>query len=102
MNNSNSTKVCEFSISGMDCADCAQKIETITAKQSGIADVSVNLLSGKMKVEFDPTAITKDQIAEAVNRLGYRVGEKKQSGEITLRIKGMDCAEEIEALRRTV
>ena len=48
----------------VDCAACAQKMEDVTKKVSGVADATVNFMTQKMKVEFaegnDPAAVMSE------------------------------------------
>ena len=48
----------------VDCAACALKMEDAAKKTSGVKDASVNLMTLKMKVEFedgtDPDAVMKE------------------------------------------
>ena len=45
----------------VDCANCANKMEDVTKKTSGVKDASVNFMALKMTVEFedgqDPQAV---------------------------------------------
>ncbi len=60
-------------IRGMDCASCAASIEAIVGKMAGVANASVNYPTQKMKVEYDSTLLSLDQIIKTVSKLGYRV-----------------------------
>ena len=37
----------------VDCANCANKMEDVTKKTSGVKDASVNFMALKMTVEFE-------------------------------------------------
>ncbi len=60
-------------IRGMDCASCAASIEAIVRKMAGVANVGVNYPTQKMKVEYDSTLTSREQIIKTVGKLGYRV-----------------------------
>lgn len=81
-----------LNIRGMTCAACAQRIEKIVRKLSGVAQASVNLASEKLFVEFDSTAIQLAAIKDAVTKIGYQVAEKTDFNSITIPIGGMTCA----------
>lgn len=62
-----------FRINGMDCADCAQKLEMRVGAINGIRSVSVNYGAAKMTVEHDGDS--KD-IIEVVRQAGYSAEEQ--------------------------
>ncbi len=59
-------------ITGMDCADCAQKVEKSVARLTGIQTCQVNFTTATLKVsgQIDQTVIEKQ-----VKRLGYGLTE---------------------------
>lgn len=58
-----------FIVEGLDCADCAAKLEKILAAMPGVYGVNINFAAGKMMVEHagDEAAIIK-----ATGRAGYK------------------------------
>lgn len=80
-----------LSIRGMTCAACAQRIERTVKKISGVGQVSVNLASEKLFVEYD-SSIPLATIKEAVTKIGYQVVEKTDNSSITIPIGGITCA----------
>ena len=60
-----------FNVGGMTCAACQAHVEKAVCKLDGVSDVSVNLLSGSMQVTYDETALTNEDICNAVDRAGY-------------------------------
>lgn len=65
----------ELVIAGMDCADCALKLERGVGQLDGVLQATVNFTAGKMWVEYDTDAVDQGVIAGRVQRLGYRVQE---------------------------
>ena len=57
----------------MECADCAAKVERSIKALSGIADLTVNIMSRKVKVEYDPNTTGEDTIVAAIRDAGYKV-----------------------------
>ena len=55
----------DFDVSGMSCSACQAAVER-AVKKAGADDVSVNLLSGRMKVTHSD-ALSLEAIMEAVN-----------------------------------
>ena len=81
-----------LNIRGMTCAACAQRIEKVVGKLSGIEKASVNLASEKLFVEFDPEVLPLDTIKNSVKKIGYEVAEKTDSSTVVIPIGGMTCA----------
>ncbi|MFC1693387.1 heavy metal translocating P-type ATPase [Candidatus Latescibacterota bacterium] len=66
------TNVVNLPVIGMTCANCAATIErTLTKRVSGVTSTSVNLASETATVEYDPSVVTLETLAEAVDRAGY-------------------------------
>ncbi|MBM4267180.1 MAG: cadmium-translocating P-type ATPase [Deltaproteobacteria bacterium] len=61
-------------ISNMDCGDCAQSIEHVIRRTDGVLQVSVSYAAEKMRVEFDATTVSRDEIVARVASMGYEVG----------------------------
>ena len=79
-------------IRGMTCAACAQRIEKTIRKLYGIGQVTVDLASEKLFVEYDTVNLSIHVIKEAVTKIGYEVMEKMDDSNITILIGGMTCA----------
>jgi P-type Cu2+ transporter len=60
----------KFAVTGMSCASCSAHVEKAVRKVPGVTEVSVNLLTNSMLVEYDSPA-TEEIIAEAVDKAGY-------------------------------
>ncbi len=61
----------KFDITGMTCSACSSRVEKCVQKLDGIKDVSVNLLTNSMQVEFDEDILNNDIIINAVTVAGY-------------------------------
>lgn len=59
-------------ITGMTCAACATRIEKVLRRLPGVASADVNLASEEAVVSGSP-AITRDAVAQAVERAGYGI-----------------------------
>ncbi|MEL7610158.1 MAG: heavy metal translocating P-type ATPase [Bacillota bacterium] len=81
-----------FSIRGMTCAACAQRIEKVVGKLPGVEEAAVNLASEKLFVRFDPNALSLSAIRDAVARIGYEAVEESRESSVTIPIGGMTCA----------
>lgn len=69
-----------YDVGGMTCAACQAHVEKAVCGLDGVADVSVNLLSGSMRVTFDEAALSDDDICDAVDRAGYSAAPSAPSG----------------------
>lgn len=61
----------KFDITGMTCSACSSRVEKATSKLEGMGDVSVNLLTNSMKVQYDEDQLSMEDIIEAVEKAGY-------------------------------
>ncbi len=78
-------------ISGMTCASCAQRIEKVVGRIDGVDNASVNLATEKLSVEFNDQ-VTRPEIKEAIEKIGYGVIEDTKTNKVTIPIGGMTCA----------
>jgi Cd2+/Zn2+-exporting ATPase len=89
----------DFSIDGLDCGDCAAKLEKGLSKQKGIIEVTVNFATGKMKVTYHPSITQSAIIVKATDSFGYKAtlmnNTSKHSGlhKSTFQISGLDCGD---------
>ena len=60
-----------FRVTGMDCASCANKIDTAVRRIPGIQEVSVSVTAGTMTVEHDEISVL-DTIRNKLSGLGYQ------------------------------
>ncbi len=61
----------KFEVGGMTCAACQAHVDKAVRGLDGVSEVSVNLLSGSMAVDFDEESVSADDICRAVDRAGY-------------------------------
>ncbi len=61
----------KFDVGGMTCASCQAHVERAVSACNGVSNVTVNLLSGSMTVEFDEHTTDAQTICTAVDRAGY-------------------------------
>ena len=61
----------KFDVTGMTCSACSAHVEKAVSKLEGIQTVNVNLLQNSMVVEYDDTALSADDIINAVKSGGY-------------------------------
>ncbi len=64
-----------LSIGGMSCASCVNTVEEAVGELDGVLSASVNLVTEKLTVRYDPQRIRIAQIKKAVVDAGYEVIE---------------------------
>lgn len=63
----------ELPVEGMDCADCALKLEQGLGRLEGILWTAVHFPSGTLRVGYDPEQVAPEDLVRRVKELGYRV-----------------------------
>ena len=66
-------------IDGMDCIECAKKIEKAVKDIEGVKQVRVSYTLGKMSLEVEKGKVSVDQLKRSVGILGYKL--EKEEGE---------------------
>ena len=88
----------KFDVTGMTCSACSSRVEKCVSKLEGVKEVSVNLLTNSMQVEFNDAVIQEQGIIDAVVHAGYgaSVQGKKEtfSGKQKTRKEGTDPVKE--------
>lgn len=69
----------KFDVTGMTCSACSSRVEKCVRKLEGMNDVTVNLLTNSMQVEFDDSKLTTNDIISAVTQAGYGASIKQDS-----------------------
>ncbi len=64
-----------LSIGGMSCASCVNTVEESVGELDGVLSASVNLVTEKLTVRYDPQRVRVAQIKKAVLDAGYEVIE---------------------------
>jgi Cu+-exporting ATPase len=65
------TQQATLQITGMTCASCVAHVERALRELQGVSQAIVNLATGTAKVEFDPSQVSLEQMAQAVREVGY-------------------------------
>ena len=68
----------KYDITGMNCAACSAAVERAIRKL-GIEDVSVNLISGVMEIEYDENLQSDKEIRQAVKNVGFGIDTAKSA-----------------------
>lgn len=60
-------------VTGMTCANCVAAIERTLKKLQAVSKVAVNLATGRVLVEYDPSSITIHHLIARIKRAGYGI-----------------------------
>lgn len=97
---------CSLYIKGLDCPDCAAKVEKAVKMIPGVSRATLAFPLGKLNVAFDAAQTGIEEILEKVQTLGYdaqwEAGDGGDNHSTTLRIAGMDCADCAAKLERHI
>jgi len=61
----------KYNITGMSCAACSAKVERVVGKLDGVENVSVNLLTNSMQVEYKEDKLSSNDIIKNIVDAGY-------------------------------
>jgi Cu+-exporting ATPase len=64
-------KKIELGVEGMTCAACSAAVERALKKLDGVHSASVNLMTNRAAVEYDPAVVKLSQLKAAVTAAGY-------------------------------
>ncbi len=81
----------EFKITGMTCAACSARVERVSSKIPGVASASVNLMAGRLTVDFSNEDLS-EQVKAAVTKAGFGIEPLKKNDDAydkSKRIKSM-------------
>ncbi len=72
-------RTAKFETEPFTCPSCINKIEAVVGRKPGVESAQVMFNSNKVKVSFDETVVTADEIADSITKLGYPVLGQKVS-----------------------
>lgn len=79
----------KFEIKGISCQSCVAKVEKTLNNLEGIQNVSLNLATSILDLEFDN--IPLKNIVKEIEELGYELIDKSKLNSESYDIKGMSC-----------
>jgi copper chaperone len=56
---------------GMSCGGCVKSVTTVLQELPGVAKAEVSLEKGEAKVDFEPGAVTRAAMAQAIVDAGF-------------------------------
>lgn len=87
-----------LTLTGLDCPDCAAKVEKAVRRMPGILEAHISFPAGRLQLQYEENMVTLDQVAEKVRKLGYGLQSEPKSQDKAVRtasfsIAGLDCAD---------
>ncbi|MGI9077114.1 MAG: heavy metal translocating P-type ATPase [Gemmatimonadaceae bacterium] len=74
----------DLRVGGMDCPSCAATIESALKQLDGVADVQVDVVGGRVRVDYAEGKIAVGDLSGAIRRVGYLVDDGgPRAGEVT-------------------
>lgn len=83
-----------FDVTGMTCSACSSHVEKSVGKLTGVENVSVNLLTNSMQVEFDENKLDTAGIIKAVEDAGYGAVVKDEHAKSGAKTSGQSGSQE--------
>lgn len=83
-----------FDVAGMTCSACSSHVEKSVGKLTGVENVSVNLLTNSMQVEFDENKLDTVGIIKAVEDAGYGAAVKDGHAKSGTKTSGQSDSQE--------
>ncbi|OOZ86508.1 heavy metal translocating P-type ATPase [Bacillus cereus] len=82
----------EFTVSGMTCAACANRVEKRLNKLEGVNGATVNFALESATVDFNPDEIHVNEMKSAITKLGYKLEVKsdEQDGSTDHRLQEIE------------
>ncbi|HDR3492023.1 MULTISPECIES: heavy metal translocating P-type ATPase [Bacillus] len=82
----------EFTVSGMTCAACANRVEKRLNKLEGVNGATVNFALESATVDFNPDEIHVNEMKSAITKLGYKLEVKsdEQNGSTDHRLQEIE------------
>ncbi|MGE7856193.1 heavy metal translocating P-type ATPase [Bacillus sp. NPDC094064] len=71
----------EFTVSGMTCAACANRVEKRLNKLDGVNKATVNFALESATVDFNPDQINVSEMKNTITKLGYKLEVKSEEQE---------------------
>lgn len=85
----------KFLVTGLDCADCAAKVEKAVKRMPGVISATIAFPTGRLDVDYNPQQTGITQVIDKVKKLGYEAQEDRKisgtSQTTDFCITGLDC-----------
>lgn len=97
-----------YNIEGLDCPDCALRLEQSISKIPGVTWVSLNYATSKIWFEYEPEEVTREHIFSTIKKAGYKYSEPEVSTVATdstlssFALEGLDCPDCASKLQKRI
>lgn len=71
----------QYNISGMSCAACSSSVQRVVSRLNGVESCEVNLITGKMTVNFDESKTGEPDFIRVVEKAGFGIEADKPKAE---------------------
>lgn len=71
----------QYNISGMSCAACSSSVQRVISRLNGVQSCEVNLITGKMTVNFDESKTGEADFIRVVEKAGFGISPDKPQDE---------------------
>lgn len=71
----------QYNISGMSCAACSSSVQRVVSRLDGVESCEVNLITGKMTVNFDESKTGEPDFIRVVEKAGFGISPDKPQEE---------------------
>src|SRR5947209_12456392 len=61
----------DFPVTGMTCAACQARVQRALRSEPGVADATVNLVTNRAAVVYDPATVSPQRLIDTVRATGY-------------------------------
>ncbi|MBC8257754.1 MAG: heavy-metal-associated domain-containing protein [SAR324 cluster bacterium] len=62
-----------WNISGMHCDGCAARLQKVLSGKDGVETAAVSFTEKQASFEYDSSAITSEQLQDAVEKAGFEI-----------------------------
>lgn len=62
-----------FNVPTLSCGACSDKIQENVREIKGVTNSSIDLKSQQLKVEYNPSDISPEEIKKHISKMGYEV-----------------------------
>ena len=73
------TQEAVLDVEGMTCGNCVNRIQAALKKVDGVREATVNLSLNQANVTYDASQVSRADLVEAINALGYQASVKNEA-----------------------
>ena len=89
-----------FNVTGMTCSACSAHVEKAVNKLEAVSKAEVSLMTNSMSVDYDPDALSPQDIIHAVEQAGYGASLPQKDKSAPLPDPNSQLAQELGAMKR--